>query len=201
MSQAAQARTDHRSQWKQLFAKQRSDLVAFGQREKKLFGRIRNAIGSIDWRALIDPKDRVPAVREVFVKIGSPDARLAALQKAHQTEVRRLQTKESAAAREAAQRVQKRAKKELRQRRIQFLNRREALLARQDQTQKAIRTAWHNRTEERTKAWHSRVAQRDFNAAAKGADSRKESERATTSQLDTNPRRRKRREEEYDRGR
>ncbi len=76
-------RKDFEASWKQLYGKHRRELVAFGKREKHFLGRIRNAIASIDYRAILKGNDRGSAIRGFFTALASRGVRLEGIEKLH----------------------------------------------------------------------------------------------------------------------
>ncbi len=182
-------RKDFEPEWKQLYGKHRRELVAFGKREKHFLGRIRNAIASIDYRAILKGNDRGSAIRGVFTALASRDVRLKGIEKSHLSQTKNLESRERGAVRKAVATVRKKLKEKLSTQRKQYLKQREKLIATQERNQAKLKNAWYDRRQERLKAWNERVAERDFNKAARNVDPRKGREDQRSPDRKIDPRR------------
>jgi len=170
----AALKKDFEPRWRKLLNKQRQDLVAFGKREGHFLGRIQNALAGIQLQNILSQRDRVGALRYALAGIGSRDGRLEALKKAHLHEARKLQAKERKTARNVVYRARVRRANQMSDRRVEWLEKREHLLAKHQQEKAQLKEAWRVRKEERQKAVKQHVVERDFNAAARNADPRRD---------------------------
>ncbi len=174
-------------------------LVAFGKREKRFLGRIQNAIASIDFRAILKSNDRGSAIRGVFTALASKGVRLEALEKSHLRQTKKIESRERGAIRKAVAAERKKRTSRLATQRQKYLKQRETLIAIQEREQVEIKQAWYDRRQDRIKAWNERVAERDFNKAARNVDPRKGRGDQRSRDRKTDPRRSKPRDTGRDR--
>ncbi len=149
-----QVRVDFQPKWRTLFHEQQADKVLFNQRENKMLGRIRNALRTIDFKAIVSAGDRRKAISEGFQAFGNAGARLEAFKLQQEAESKRLSNRQKRFENEAATPVHVERDRMLQLQRDRFLKERQSLITKHRLEQAGIRTDWKTRNEQRVNAFN-----------------------------------------------
>lgn len=147
---------EFRPRWRALQRQQETALKAFEANEQKLFGRIRNAMGAIEWKRLLASGPDRPKLGEAFEAFGSAGVRRAALVQAHERAERSLQREQSAVVRERCQPIREQLDADLLESRDRFVGERASLVLTHRLELAAERTAWRTRSVQRREAFAAR---------------------------------------------
>lgn len=152
-------RESYRPDWKELFHEQQASLRDFEQQEEKLIGRVKNAMKSIDFGAIIRSGGRRRAITEAFQVLSSSGARVEAVKRRHAEETQKLQARQAASERKAAEAVRRSKREALARNRTLFERERADVVMRNGMDGAAVRATWKTRTQQRREAWERRPAQ------------------------------------------
>jgi len=149
-------REDHRPQWEALYHQHQSDRREFDQREKKLLGRVQNALKAVDFRAIVTGKDRRKAISDAFQVLSSSGARLVDLKRRQEVESRRLTALQRKAEKQATDELKVQRDTKIAARRKRYLEERHTLKLTQQLENAAERTHWKTRGQQRRAAYKNR---------------------------------------------
>lgn len=150
-------REQFRPQFQTLFNKHEAQLRQFMEKEKRLLGRLHNALKMVDLKAIITgnqpDRTRRQALTEAFDALSSAGVRLEALKREHAKEKRVLEIGENKAEREAAAKVRAKRDEALERHRGSFETERNDLVLKQRIEGSKVRADWKTRNEQRSQAW------------------------------------------------
>lgn len=154
----ARVRDEYRPRWRSLLREQRIDRRNFEANERRLLGKVQNALRLIDLREVVRAGDRRKAISGVFSAIASAGTRLELLKELHRKACEKLARLQRADERTAVQSVRRDRDATLGKNRKEFSRRRSDLKLTQRMERAALRSKWKTRSQERTRAWtHDRV--------------------------------------------
>ncbi len=170
---ADQVKEQYRPAWRDLHRRQWKERQDFDSRERRLVGKINNALDAVAHRRELDPDSSRGFMAAAFNYLTSGKARAAAFEKLQKLEQRRLGTEQRQTLDRATGRISTDRSALLAGASKAFKADREALLVRTDEERQANRRAWSQRSEERTRAFE-RVRREGL--ARSGAKVQQESE-------------------------
>lgn len=188
-----QVKEQFRPVWRDLFRTQYRDRQFFDKREKRLSGKVENALLVIAHRRQIDPDGSRGFMGDAFNFLTSKKARAEALEKLHKVDQRNLGKEEREAVGAAISAVKADRSALLSQAGKSYDSDRIALIERQAFEKKQLQAKWKHRTAERKRAYDAIVqkaaakrsakphpdsqgqARKDFNRAAENTKRRRKS--------------------------
>ena len=182
----------NRPVWREHYAKQRTETQAFKKREKRLLGKLENAVAAVRMSKELAASDKGQAQASLFNFLTNSKTRADALERLQAAQTRKLGAKQSAEVGAAISKIKKAQQKAYKSHREQFNAKREALKADQATDKQEMRQKWQERHQERSRVLEvvsrmktlkkerqatqevSRGKQRaEFNKAARGKRRRK----------------------------
>lgn len=142
-----------RPEWKQKLQKDQAEKQAFDEREKNLFGRVQNALKSINFGKIIRGERGRSALGEAFQAFAQAGARVDGLRRKQAEGDRDIQARQKRAGRATAVEIRNNRKVELAQARALYVQERGALELKHSMEAAALRTEWKTRREQREAAW------------------------------------------------
>lgn len=156
----SELKREHKPQWAALFKEQRKELRMFDGRERRLWGKLENAVAALRYTALRgELKDR--GFMSAAVKfVMSRTARLDVLKARHERQTGRLGRELHSIVDKEIQALNRARTAELRQQREVFASIRAAIIERQSKEQAASKQAWRDLKADRESLSAGRVDRR-----------------------------------------
>lgn len=151
--QKARAQIDeqYRPLWGKHFAKQRAETQAFQKREKRLLGKLENAVAAVRIDKALAATDKGHAQASLFNFLTSSKARADALERLHAAQTRQLGARKNAATDTALAKIRGDQSKAYKSHRQAFDAKREALKTSQRQEKQELAQQWQERHQERAR--------------------------------------------------
>lgn len=143
----------YRPSWRNLFQQQWKEQRAFELREKRIGGKIENALSAIAHRRQIDPDSSKGFLTTAINYLVSQKARSAALQKRHERDRRQLSGEQSRATKDALVRIKSDRTSLLKRALATFQYERSALIEKQASEKEELKLAWRQRKAEMARAF------------------------------------------------
>ena len=143
-------RRDH---WAPLQLEQDAEMQAFRRDETRLTGRVKNALGLIDYRAIFASENRRTALRDAFGVLASGGLRLQKLCDRQQAQIRTLEGRQNAEVRRAWVELAANKRQQLRQQYRAFTLESKTLTLAERMDEAALRASWKERRLQRLAAW------------------------------------------------
>ncbi|MDP4026622.1 relaxase/mobilization nuclease domain-containing protein [Methylobacterium sp. NEAU 140] len=152
--------------WRDLYRQQHRERRSFDAREKRLAGKIANALDAIRHRRDLDPENSRGWVSAAFRFVTSREARAMVLTKVHEREKRELKADEKRALDKATLEVRRDRQGALSRSLDVFGGERTALIARQTVEKDEMKGRWRDEHDSRTRAFGTIVQAAAYRKAA-----------------------------------
>jgi len=164
----------YRPRWQEIGRKHSRERRAFNEREKRVSGKIRNAIDAVTHARRLDPESSRGFLGGAFNYLTSSKKRGEALDRLHKAQVRELSAAQRAEIGAAINSIKSERTALLSSARGSFLSERAALIQRQATDKQQLKTAWRRHGEERKRAFE---ASRGFAHSKQEAKAERSAER------------------------
>lgn len=168
-----EVRAQYRTTWESLHRDHQDQRRLFDENEARFIGRVQNAASAIDFAAIIRSGERKKALGDAFDALSSSGARLEALKRAQEQEIRRHEVEQRGLESEREQAIRSRCERLLREQRAAFIAERQSMLLVHRMEDAAHRRDWKLRSDERAAAYRAR---RDRDEGSRDRDQGHESE-------------------------
>lgn len=148
-------RDQFRPQWKDLLRSHDADMRAFEKREESFIGRVKNALKSIDFAALVRAGERRKAISDAFSAFASAGARLEGIRRQQEKESRKLAAQQNKSERSAAAPINKQRDAAIDRERTAYTEERTSLQLTHDLESAAQRATWTTRRKDRNAAYEA----------------------------------------------
>ena len=149
----AGVKEQYRPSWRNLYQRQWKEQRAFDLREKRIGGKIENALSAIAHRRQIDPDSSKGFLSSAINYLVSQKARSAALQKLHDRERRQLSGAQNREVKFTLARIRSDRTSLLKRALATFQLERSALIEKQAGEKEALKLAWRQRKAEMARAF------------------------------------------------
>ena len=164
----------YRPKWQEIGRRHSRERRAFNDREKRVLGKIRNAIDAVTHARRLDPDSSRGFVANAFNYLTSSKKRAQALEMVHRAQVRELSTAQRAEIGAAINSIKGERTTLLSSARGSFLSERAALIQRQATDKQQLKAAWRRYGEERKRTFE---ASRGFAQSKQSAKAERSAER------------------------
>ncbi len=145
----------YRPKWQEIGRRHSRERRAFRDREKRVSGKIRNAIDAVTHARRLDPDSSRGFVAGAFNYLTSSKKRAQALEMVHRAQVRELSAAQRAEIGAAINSIKTERTALLSSARGSFLSERAALIQRQATDKQQLKAAWRRHNEERKRAFEA----------------------------------------------